>query len=139
METLEKNPSKCNEEQYTAADYRFGVKSGHQQMGELIRLWAKQPQRRPCCLADLKEQCDAKGIDLEIGKDVTEVNFFDMPYNHSANIYIPPAELIDQALPQGQYPLPDFYKEAFEGDLQIDDKDSFKLSRIGEYTTQKCL
>lgn len=119
-------------------DYRFRVVSGHREMGELISRWTRDIQQRPQSLQELKDQARKAKVELEVGVDVTEVQFYPMPNNHRASIYLPPAELIDEDLPSGEYPLPRFYRDAFPCEDRIKDKEAFKMSRIGEYTTQKC-
>ena len=120
-------------------DYRFRVTSGHQAMGKLIIQWSKDAGSQPKNLQQLEALCKDLGIGLEIGADITELLLVRMPFDHRAVVYIPPVSMLEEQLPPSEYPLPDFYAKAYPCQQDIQDKESFRHSRIGEYTTQKCM
>lgn len=122
-------------------DYKLDIKSGHDKLGQLVRDWVNDPKSRPKSIEELKTTLKTNGVTAEIGSKVESINWVSMEYSESITILLPPTELLSQDPPgYDGYPLPDFYSQlAFDNkDKNIIQKDKFRASRVGEYTTQRC-
>jgi hypothetical protein len=119
--------------------------------GKLVKTWATGSNTYlqdgysypvPQTLHELKDQM-ARAQAGTVPDNIQSVRFVPSNDDTALIIYLPPATAITEAEAMlrktGVYPLPPFYKEAWqEKDPSITDLEKFNAQRIGEYTINYC-
>ena len=122
--------------------------------GKLVKSWATgksyfgpgtQAPPIPQSITELKAQCVAAGINIDIPANITGLAVLRYSPEMLA-IRLPPRVLLEQseaklaALGNAAYPLPGFYEDFFEHPPQnLDQIMDFHAARIGEYTVNSCM
>jgi hypothetical protein len=113
--------------------------------GNLVKRWAKGDQPWPQSLGELKAQCVQANVGIDIPSEVKAIQFI-QANEETMVIRLPPKAMVlageaDLAAnPQAGYPMPKFYKDAFnDAEPQIADALLFQAERIGEYCISECI
>jgi hypothetical protein len=117
--------------------------------GELVEIWVRDPAKQPATTDDLKMQMSANGVVGTVpgaSRPVRFIPYPDDPISDPLTIALPTEAMLDAKLatipPTGTYPLPKFYDVAYGGTsraiLTADQRETFALQRIGEYTINEC-
>ncbi len=117
----------------------------YEALGDFIAQWSKGTLTRPGTIGEFKAQVPATVVELGAGYDDADlVCYIDLPAaSEDLTFVIPAPSDIDTPVPTGTWILPDFYSElAFDGEpvsVADSDKETFKSSRIADYSTAKCM
>lgn len=96
----------------------------------------------PQSIAELKTQCSAAGINIEIPASITGLAF--LQYSpETLSIRLPPKVLIDESeaiLAKNNYSMPQFYLDFFNNSPSDEQgRLDFHACRIGEYSVNSCM
>jgi hypothetical protein len=116
--------------------------------GHLVKGWIKGQVPRPETIEQLRDQCQERGISVNVPDYLKGLVFLQTDKSVLA-IRLPPKELVECSehniveRDMG-YPLPSFYERFFSSpttnpELGREDKLDLHAARIGEYTVNLCM
>ncbi len=113
--------------------------------GNLVKQWARNPETRPCDLAEFTDQVTAANVGMVIPKRITKIRFVDQQED-TLLVAVPLPQMVEDSeakiLAGADYEVPDFYEDvAYHASLEIDPGKelTFHASRIGDYITSQCM
>jgi len=113
--------------------------------GENIRKWSDGTTVRPDTIAEFRAQVPGTVVEIGTGYGETDpIHFAVLPAaTEQISFIIPHKDDIAFPAPSGTWPLPDFYSELAFNDTPVsvanEDKETFKSSRIADYSSTKCM
>jgi hypothetical protein len=125
----------------------------HAAFGEIVKGWAKDPAKRPRTIKDLKAVVHPQIMEISAGyADDAMIEYLTAPSSQvRPSFFIPHADDIGTPLPEGAYPLPNYYRDkAFypkEPNIAFGKTpeeaaaraEVFRSCRIGDYAAAKCM
>lgn len=115
----------------------------HAKFGDLLLGWARNPATRFRTVGDFNGNVDRDVAEIIGYPSGTDIDYPALkPSVQAPTIALPDLGDLETPVPAGTYPLPSFYKDlAFrtEPNVADADRDTFRLSRIAEYCTNKCM
>lgn len=113
----------------------------HAKFGALLLGWARNPATRPRTVGDFSANVDRKVAEIIGYSNETAIDYPQLqPSADAPTIAVPALKDLETPVPAGTYPIPDFYKDlAYHTEPNVTDRDTFRLCRIAEYCTNKCM
>jgi hypothetical protein len=114
--------------------------------GHLVKAWAKGEVPQPASIDELRAQCAARGISVEVPEHVTELAFVQND-KHVLTVRLPPKDVHLQEergiADEAGYALPSWYGRFFRSadpnrEMSREEKLDLHAARVGEYSVNNC-
>ena len=125
------------------------ITKGHEEMGKLLKAWARNEVQRPTTPQALIDQCQPRGI--TISPEILSYQTIDYVEDKAGvfKIRLPSAESLTDAEKKVTedtfaYPIPEFYRKVWgaaqpTGLVTKEERRAFHNGRIGDYCISNCI